>query len=311
MSKPQLHPRNRHNKGYDFDSLCKVHPPLSQFVSINQYHNQSIDFADPQAVKQLNLALLKQDYRIDFWDIPDNYLCPPIPGRVDYIHYLADLLTQTNGGKAPLGQRISVLDIGTGASCIYPILGQRVYRWSFVASDIDPVSIKTANQILSANKGLKSAITCRLQTDQTKIFEGIIKANEYYDLTISNPPFHQSLAEATKGSQRKWRNLGRQESCGDKLNFGGQKAELWCPGGELNFIGNIIKESQDYRFQVLWFSSLVSKKVNISKLEQKLQQAKAQQVKVVAMSQGNKVSHFIAWSFMTDKQQQNWCKMRY
>jgi len=311
MSKQQLHPRNRHNQGYDFDNLCQIHPPLTEFVSVNQYDNKSIDFANANAVKQLNLALLKQDYRIDFWDIPDNYLCPPIPGRVDYIHYLADLLTQTNNGKPPAGQKVSVLDIGTGASCIYPILGQRSYRWNFVASDIDPVSVKTANHIIDANKGLKSAINCRLQNNPKKIFDGIIKANEYFDLTMSNPPFHQSQAEATKGSQRKWRNLGKQVTDKDMLNFGGQKAELWCPGGELSFIRNMIKESQDYRFQVLWFSSLVSKKANISALQQSLAQANAAQVKVVTMSQGNKVSHFIAWSFLTDSQQNNWCKTRY
>jgi 23S rRNA (adenine1618-N6)-methyltransferase len=39
-----------------------------------------------------------------------------------------------------------VLDIGTGASCIYPILGQTVYQWHFVASDIDPISINTAKK---------------------------------------------------------------------------------------------------------------------------------------------------------------------
>lgn len=311
MTKQQLHPRNRHNSDYDFDNLCQIHKPLSEFVHLNQYHNKSIDFANPSAVKHLNIALLRQDYRIDFWDIPDNYLCPPIPGRVDYIHYLADLLTQTNNGKPPPGRNISVLDIGTGASCIYPILGQRVYRWNFVASDIDPISIKAANQIIVANKGLKSTIDCRLQKNAKAIFNGIIQPNEYFDLTMANPPFHQSQAEATKGSQRKWRNLGKQVSAQDLLNFGGQKAELWCPGGELSFIRNIIKESHDYRFQVLWFSSLVSKKANIAPLQQSLREINAQQVKVVTMSQGNKISHFIAWSLLTDKQQHDWCKARY
>ena len=58
----------------------------------------------------LNRALLKADYGIDFWDIPPNYLCPPIPGRVDYIHHLADLLARSNNNEIPRGPQIKALD---------------------------------------------------------------------------------------------------------------------------------------------------------------------------------------------------------
>lgn len=309
-SKDLLHPSNRHNSNYDFAKLCQATPQLSGFVSENKYGNQSIDFSDPNAVKTLNRALLKHHYCIDFWDIPDGYLCPPIPGRVDYIHYLNDLLKLTNSGKTPKGNKVSVLDIGTGASCIYPLLGQRSYDWSYVASDIDPISIDVANQIIKSNKGLSSKIKCRLQHNAQQFFNGIIKADEYFDLTMSNPPFHESLAQATKGSMRKWNNLGKGDKQ-TKLNFGGQKAELWCKGGELTFIRNMIKESQDYRHQVLWFSSLVSKGDNIAPLKKFLKQLNVEQVKVVDMAQGNKVSRFIAWSYFSADQQQLWCKSRY
>lgn len=309
--KNSLHPRNRHNNNYDFDALRVIHPPLAKFVSVNQYGNQSIDFANADAVKALNLALLKQDYRIEFWDIPAGYLCPPIPGRVDYIHYLADLLTQTNSGKRPKGKNVSVLDIGTGASCIYPILGQREYQWNFVASDIDPVSVEVASEIVCANKGLKSAIKCRLQNNPQHIFTGIVRPGEYFDLTMSNPPFHQSIEQAIKGSQRKWSNLGRDVAGETKLNFGGQKAELWCQGGELEFITNIIKQSLAISHQVLWFTCLVSKKANIAPLKNTLRAANANQVQVIEMAQGNKMSRFIAWSFLSISQQTAWCKVRY
>ena len=83
----------------------------------------------------------------------------------------------------------------------------------------------------------------------------------------------------------------------NNLNFGGQKAELWCPGGELAFIRNMIKESKAYQSQVLWFTCLVSKKEHLSKLKFSLKKAQASQVKVVNMAQGQKISRFIAWSF--------------
>ena len=67
----------------------------------NQFGDESVDFANPAAVKALNRALLRQDYGLDYWDIPAGYLCPPIPGRADYVHYLADLLAADRGGGAP------------------------------------------------------------------------------------------------------------------------------------------------------------------------------------------------------------------
>jgi len=314
--KQNLHPKNRHNNGYDFPALCQSSPSLKPFVSKNKYQNLSIDFSNPQAVKALNQALLKLHYHVNQWDIPEGYLCPPIPGRVDYVHYLADLLHETlsqNSEKSlPV---VSVLDIGTGSSCIYPILGQREYQWHFTASDIDPISVKVAEQNISADKRLKKSITCRLQHDAAKFFTSIIHKNERYELTMCNPPFHRSLAEANKGSARKVKNLSASKNGGKQasksasatpLNFGGQKAELWCPGGELTFIGNMIKESKNVKKQVLWFSCLVSKKDHLSLLKLALTKVHAKQVRVIDMAQGQKISRFIAWSFLDKTEQNNW-----
>jgi len=309
-----LHKNNRHKQGYNFSALVKAEPALSAFIVNNKYNHQAtIDFSNPAAVKTLNLALLKSDYHVGFWDIPDGYLCPPIPGRVDYIHHLNDLLTITPNELLPKKTTIKVLDIGTGASCIYPILGQREYGWQFVASDIDPISINVAKQTVSSDKKLKKNIDCRLQKNAEHIFSGIIEEGEFYHLTLCNPPFHKSLADASKGTTRKWQNLNKTKlaksehkhpTSSDKahasntaLNFGGQKAELWCQGGELAFIRNMIKESKRYHKQVLWFTCLVSKKEHVSKLKLSLKKSQASEVKVINMTQGQKISRFIAWRF--------------
>ncbi len=297
-----MHKNNRHKQGYNFKALIKALPELSRFIIKNKYNNQdTIDFSSPLAVKALNFALLKSEYHVDFWDIPSGYLCPAIPGRVDYIHHLHDLLTTTPKQFLPNKTPIKVLDIGTGASCIYPILGQREYDWHFVASDIDPVSIKVANNIISTNKSLKKYIKCRLQSDSNHIFNGVIAKDEFYHLTLCNPPFHRSLAEATQGTTRKIRNLNKANPSSKQqektLNFGGQKAELWCPGGELSFIEKMIKESKIYHKQVLWFTCLVSKKDHLPQLKLILKKSQAKQVKVINMAQGQKISRFIAWSF--------------
>lgn len=314
MNKSRLHPRNRHQAingvAYDFPLLCKVNPELSQYVGENQAGNPTIDFAISDAVKQLNKALLLHFYQLQFWDIPPQYLCPPIPGRADYIHYIADLLAQSFNGDVPTGKNIKGLDIGTGANLIYPIIGSYEYKWSFVGTDIDPISISCATQLCKVNPRLTKAIKLRNQDNGNNIFKGVINATDKFAFTMCNPPFHKSAEEALKGSQRKLDNLaatrkGKSEST-DKLNFGGQANELWCDGGEVEFINKMVRESTGFSKQVLWFSSLVSKKDNLDIIQTELKKAKAKQVKVINMGQGNKVSRFIAWSFLTSEEQNDW-----
>lgn len=305
--KPTLHPRNRHQGRYDFPQLIKAHPDLARFVIINPYGKESIDFANPAAVKVFNRALLKALYGIQHWDIPEGYLCPPIPGRADYLHCLADLLAESNGGEPPRGASVKVLDIGVGANCVYPLLGHSDYRWQFVGSDIDSVALASAAAIVQANK-LGKAIDLRLQPQPRNILKGLLNADERFAVTLCNPPFHASLEEATRGSQRKWRALGKADPKRKLpvLNFGGQNNELWCEGGEIRFVTQLINESVTVGTQVLWFSTLVSKASNLPAIQGALSKVNAAQVKVVEMGQGQKQSRFVAWSFQSEQARNAW-----
>jgi len=309
--KSGLHPRNTHLDRYDFKKLGKTDPKLLLFVFENQYGDLTIDFSDPDAVKTLNRVLLKHFYKIEFWDIPDGYLCPPIPGRADYIHYAADLLAQSNAGKFPPGKKVKVLDIGTGANLIYPILGNSIYDWSFVGAELDQKSIDSAQQIIDKNSNLKGKIELRQQTNSSQIFSGIIGKDEYFDLTICNPPFHESAADATAGSARKVKNLKGKIGVKPKLNFGGQANELWCEGGETKFIERMIRESLEFKFSCLWFTTLVAKEVNLTSIYSNLKKAGVSEMKTIPMSQGNKKSRIVAWTFLNPKQMENWRKMRW
>jgi 23S rRNA (adenine1618-N6)-methyltransferase len=295
--KPVLHPRNQHRQGYDFERLIVKSPELEAFVTRNPRGQMTIHFQDVDAVRMLNRALLMTHYDVDFWDIPASYLCPPIPGRVDYIHYLADLLAENNGQKIPRGPEIKALDIGTGASLVYPLTGHHEYGWSFTGVDIDPVSITSARQICARN-GL--TIEIRHQTNPEDIFKGVIGSDDAFHVTLCNPPFHASLAKAEEGTRRKWRNLGKGHSA--ELNFGGQNAELWCPGGEIGFIARMIEQSVKFADQCLWFTCLVSKKDNLKPLSKLLKRSKVVESKVVEMAQGQKTSRFIAWTFHPERQ---------
>ena len=309
--KDALHPRNPHRAPYDFPLLSQSSPELAAFVQPNPYGNLSIDFANPAAVKALNRALLRHFYGIQHWDIPKGYLCPPIPGRADYVHYLADLLAESNGGVLPPGEDIQVLDVGVGASCIYPIIGRREYGWHFVGSDIDGVAVRAAQQIEAANPALAGAIECRLQPARTRIFDGLMLAGEVFDLALCNPPFHASAAEAAAGARRKTTHLGTARGPRPALNFGGQPGELWCAGGEAAFIRRMVQDSGRRPGACYWFSTLVSKKDTLPGVYRALQTAGATDVRTVAMTQGHKKSRFVAWTFLTPAQRHAWQAARW
>ena len=288
--KGELHPNNPHKGKYDFEVLSKNIHQLKEYIRKNPRGEDTIDFSDNEAVILLNKALLKTFYNIDNWDIPKSFLVPPIPGRADYIHYIAELLEKKDNVK--------VLDIGTGANCIYPIIGSQSYGWNFLASDIDSKSIENAQKIIDANKNLKDKIILKLQKNRDNIFEGIIDKTDRFDLTMCNPPFHSSLEAAIKANERKVSNLNKgNKEIKKGFNFGGQKAELWCNGGELLFLKKMAKESVKFSSQVNWFTSLVSDKDNIKPLGKLLEKLGAKEVKVLEMSQGQKISRVLAWKF--------------
>lgn len=313
--KSKLHPRNKHRKRYDFKQLVATCPDLAPFVERNKYGDESIDFFDPQAVKTLNRALLKHFYNIENWNIPEGYLCPAIPGRANYIHHIADLLFGSKGKKQgneiPTGAKIKCLDIGVGASCIYPIIGNNEYGWSFIGSDIDPVSIESARKIVESNPSLKGKVELRLQKNPKDIFAGIIGKGEYIDFSICNPPFHASMAEARSASVRKLSNLKHKKIKKPILNFGGQNKELWYEGGEEAFVREMIHQSKEFATSCFWFSTLISKQSNLKNAYKTLKNMEAVEVKTIVMEQGNKISRMVAWTFLTKKQQKNWIVMRW
>ena len=308
--KTNLHPRNLDRFGYDFEQLIKDNPELKNFVAVNEHNIETIDFSNPNAVKALNKGLLISHYDIQDWDIPKKYLCPPIPGRADYIHYLADLLASSNNGIIPQGETIQGLDIGIGANCIYPIIGNASYGWSFVGTDIDENAIQNCKKIIEANPKLIDPISLQLQTESRFIFKNIITPEDKFTFTICNPPFHASQDEATKSSVRKINNL-ESRSLATKttkpvLNFGGHNAELWCEGGELGFVTQMIYESAKYPMQCLWFTTLISKRDNLSSIYKTLNKVSTAEIKTIDMAQGQKTSRIVAWTFLSEAQQKAW-----
>ncbi|MBS9777323.1 MAG: 23S rRNA (adenine(1618)-N(6))-methyltransferase RlmF [Gammaproteobacteria bacterium] len=307
-----MHPRNIHTGRYDLALLSKTLPELQPFLTKNPSGQHTIPFSDPTAVKLLNKALLMQYYGISHWDIPTGFLCPPIPSRADYIHHIADFLEQHHRHKNHKAKpfdhtNIVALDIGTGANCIYPIISSHCYGWQCIVSDIDSVSLDNVKTICKQNSALSKNVIIRKQHNADNIFKGIIKKDDSIDITICNPPFHASLAEATAASNRKTSNLQRNKikrqshnrdvKHDNALNFGGQKSELWCSGGEIAFLRTMVRESKGFANNVRWFSSLVSKSENVAPIQKLLKKLQAAEVHIITMRHGQKSTRVILWSW--------------
>ncbi len=311
IEKISLHPRNKHRERYDFELLISNSPELKKYVKLNEYGDESIDFANPKAVKWLNKALLKQYYSVEYWDIPSGYLCPPIPGRADYIHHIADLLGSSNNGKIPRGYEVKCMDIGIGASCVYPIIANKEYGWSFIGSDIDKIALESARKIIHNNAFLKRNIELRFQENSNDIFHGVMLRNEPIDFTICNPPFHTSMEEAQKGTLRKLSSLNSKKVTTPTLNFGGQSNELWCDGGEERFVRSMIRQSKQFASNCFWFSTVISKQSHLDGIYEALKHVNAIEVKTIPMAQGTKVSRIVAWTFLNQAQQKKWIETRW
>jgi len=292
----KLHPRNIHNGPYDIVDLVEKNPNLMKHVVINNKGDHTVKFSDPKAVRALNKALVRTSYNIKAWEFPIENLTPAVPGREDYIHHVADLLARYHDGNIPKGSKLNVIDVGTGASLIYPLIGNFHYNWSFKAVDVDMKTLEYAQKILDVNTFLKDSISLKFQKDSTHFFKGVIEEHEFYDLTICNPPFFKNEQEAIKQHKRKEKRMtGKPEATGNTIV--GTSKELIYPGGELAFLKAMLKESKEYEKNVYWFTSLVSKKENLKEIYSQLRILEATKVETIPMTQGNRSSRIVAWTF--------------
>ena len=297
MHKNSLHNNNK----YDFDLLVQNNDDLKPYVFVNDFQTQTIDFSDSKAVKALNTALLYSHYNVRFWEFPDGNLCPPIPSRADYMHHLSDLLRRSG-----LETDITILDVGVGASCIYPLLGNALFNWKFVGADIDEKSLHIAKKIIDKNF-LANVIALRRQNDAQNILKGVLQPSDRFTASVCNPPFFKSQAEALEATKTKLKGLGKE---GDPVvrNFSGTPKELCYAGGEKAFLHNYLYESSHYKQQCFWFTSLVSNVSLVRSMQASLEKLGASEFQVLDMIQGNKVSRVVAWSFLTKPEQKEWNK---
>uniref|UniRef100_A0A6B2L5D9 U6 small nuclear RNA (adenine-(43)-N(6))-methyltransferase n=1 Tax=Arcella intermedia TaxID=1963864 RepID=A0A6B2L5D9_9EUKA len=272
-----------YNNPPNFEEIALKHPPLQPHL-IRSKGTTTIDWKNEDSQRELTKALLSVHFNVKIELSPTN-LCPTVTSRSNYIYWINDLL---NGSPSPSPggdekKKVIGIDIGTGASCIYPLLGASIYGWDFLGTDIDPASLEYAIKNVALNDW-NDKIQTRL-VQEGSILLNNLKDNESFDFCMCNPPFFDSLEQKVDNPKT---------VCEATLN------ELVTVGGELAFISQIIQESLVLKSQVRWYSSMIGRKKNVKKLLNLLKKHKVTNIRSTTFYQGLTTRWAIAWCIGDD-----------
>lgn len=278
-----MHPRNIYKeKKPNFRELAVKYPEFRRHASQETSGKVTINFKEPDALRALSTALLKEDFGLDV-NIPADRLVPTIPLRLNYIHWIEDIL------KTTWNDKIRGIDVGTGASCIYPLLGARMNGWKFLASEQDEKSTISARKNVEQN-GLQHLIQVENVQIDSGLKELLPENDAAYDFCMCNPPFFGSQEEADGEFHRDGRSKPHAASTANAT-----ESVTW--GGEFCFVNRLIKDSLQLRETIRVYTSMVGKKLNLTALKDELHNHKVPKVCSTEFCQGKTMRWGLAWSF--------------
>jgi 23S rRNA A1618 N6-methylase RlmF len=303
-----MHPRNRYYlQRPDFAKLGAKYPELGKYLCINAYGSAQLKWDDPKAMVELCRALLSEDFGVQ-WSMPLHALCPTVPSRLNYLLWIEDLLALSSHhpSSAPnnCDQQIVGIDIGTGASCIYPLLGVAELGWRFIATEVDPESARSARENVALNAwqdriDVREVMpaTSEITTDAgsadasnvAPILDGLLQPMERAHFCMCNPPFFD-MDEIPRNNLA----IRPHERCAATMN------EQCTPGGEVGFIRRMIADSLALRERIGWYTSLIGRKSSLPLVLRHLRNSGAMHVRTTQIVQGTQWRWAVAWSFVAD-----------
>ncbi|ESO91743.1 hypothetical protein LOTGIDRAFT_121844 [Lottia gigantea] len=280
-----MHPRNLYrNKKPDFASLALKYPEFKELSSQDFNGKVTLDFKNPESVRILTQTLLKEDFNLDI-EIPTDRLVPTLSSRLNYIHWIEDMFSDQYEG-------LNGIDIGTGSSCIYAILGCKLNNWSFLATEIDEKNYEYACQNVARNN-MEEKIKVIKVEENSGLPETIIKdSGKKFDFIMCNPPFFADHMEAQAVSTS--RKIDRPDP--PSLNTA-EDCESIIHGGEAAFIKQMIIDSFKLKDKIKVFSSMVGKKLNVAVIKDELKRQQIKNRSTTEFCQGKTMRWGVAWSF--------------
>lgn len=237
--------------------------------------------------------IVKEYFLVSNYKLNRKKLCPRVTNRLEYLkkveQYLMDGLKivkckKSNFIEKPIEKEEKrwIIDIGTGSSLIYPIIGMKMNdRNHFIVTEIDPESILDIKKHINSNNNFEN----RIFLIEMKENEDLIPLNKIIELKkkigissisylICNPPFYSNEIDYNNRSFKK-KKLKKNELIISKSECFYNK-ENFDDGGELLFVKQIIQQSLSIQtsfdneiksiFFNTWFTSQIGIYDNYKKL---------------------------------------------
>ncbi|KAL5520493.1 hypothetical protein ACEPAG_9717 [Sanghuangporus baumii] len=286
-----MHERNPYKTPIDFLSLSDQYPKLKHFLTkVRETNVYTLDFKNVEAQRCLTEAILWHDFRLKLC-LPEGRLCPPVPNRLNYLLWIQDIVAESFRILG-VSSEIVGIDIGTGASAIYPLLGCKSDPcWEFVGTEIDPVSYESALENVQQNN-LADRITVMKVASSDFIFVPFqTEQNRTFTFTMCNPPFYADAEEIERSAGSK--ALEPNSACT------GAEVEMITPGGEEAFVARMVVESTsaEIKDRCLWFTSMLGKLSSLEKIVEILRANKIDNYALTELVQGQTRRWAVAWSF--------------
>lgn len=280
--KQYIHPRNKYKRPPDYKQLAVIYPEFREIAIMDCTGRVRIDFKERRSLHVLTETLLKHDFDLHV-NIPTDNLNPAIPLRLNYILWVEDLMTHS---KLEM-DKVTGIDIGTGAICIYALLLAKIYKCQMIGTEMDKGSVKYAQKCIRRNE-LQDLIEI-ITVNSDRIFKDVMRDDRIYDFSMCNPPFFESEND---GFEKITKVLPPRNAPT------GNDGELKTEGGETGFVTKMIEESVEMGDRIKIYSTMIGKKADLISLRRLLRSKDIKNMTWTEFCQGYTTRWGLAWSFL-------------
>ncbi|XP_011646547.1 U6 small nuclear RNA (adenine-(43)-N(6))-methyltransferase [Pogonomyrmex barbatus] len=280
--KKYIHPRNKYKRPPDYKKLAILYPEFREIAIMDFSGKMRIDFKERKSLHVLTETLLKHDFDLHV-NIPPDNLNPAIPLRLNYILWIEDLMMHS---KLQM-DKVTGIDIGTGAVCIYALLLAKIYKCQMIGTEVNKDSVKHAQECVRRNK-LQNLIEI-ITVNSNRIFKDTMQNDKVYDFSMCNPPFFESEDD---GFDKVAKILPPRNAST------GNDGELKTEGGEVAFVTRMIEESVEMQDRIKIYSTMIGKKADLASLRRLLRSRNITNITWTEFCQGYTTRWGLAWSFV-------------